>query len=366
MGSRGTDIEPQDQGDHDGSGEPRGVADGRLSAPAAVAYAVLFLSLAIGTVPRLLTITREAIGLRRLAYKERRARVNGELYIAVREIASTMAPQEPVAVVQHPAPKNTGLAMLADYYFYPRRVKLYSTSRAYEADKSPARPVTIGYIDIAGSPVLRRSTYAEIRAHEIGSEFVVHSLVPDHVAQSFIVPMMASGEGPPPDVYTTEGVAENSGPSEAHVTFEMFPSGSRADVVLQPGERRTWNDAAYQLFGSVDVGWMRVTADHPIRSQFWFVNRGRSSAAVLQAVDRVSENATTLAAPERGKLWIVNPNDRALSFTFNGERRGAGALTLTGIPASGTVRVEGDGPLFAYVSWRDKNGDTHFVWPEKR
>ena len=335
-------------------------------APAAVAYAVLFLSLAIETVPRLLMITREAIGLRRLPYRERRARVDGGLYVAVRNVASTMAPQEPVAVVLHPAPKNIGLAMFADYYLYPRTVKLYFTRAMYNGDRSPARPAAIAYIDIAGAPVVRRSTYAEIRAREIGNEFVVRSLVPDRSAQSFIVPMIASGDGPAPDVYTTEGVVENGGPGETHVAFEMFPSRRRVDVVMQPGEHRTWNDAAYQLFGSLDAGWLRVTADRPIRSQFWFVNHGRASATALQAVDHISENATTLVSPEGGKLWIVNPSDRALSFAVNGERRAAGALTLTGIPASGTIHVEGDGPLFAYVSWRDKDGDTHFVWPEKR
>jgi hypothetical protein len=329
----------------------------------AVAYATLFLSLGFTTLRGLVAMTGVALSLQRLPYRQRRESVDGSLYVATRSVRATVSDQELLALVLNPDPKNIGLAILADYYLYPHPAKLYFLRSSYDADKSPTRPIAIVYVDVAHSPELRRATYAQIRATEIGETFVVRDLSPNAEGSSFIIPLVASADGPSPDVYTTEGVVENDGVVAARVEFEMFPSRLTAETTLQPRQRLSWNDVLGKLFGADGVGWMSVHAERPIRCQFWFVNRGRKQATALATFASGTLRASVLA-PRGAKLWILNPNERDFWITVNGERRGVPFFSLTGEPATGTMNVSSELPIVAYASWRDSSGRTLFRWPE--
>jgi len=94
------------------------------------------------------------------------------------------------------------------------------------------------------------------------------SALPSRTASGGRVPIVASGDAPAPDTYTTEALIENPFARPARIGFELFPSRRRAEITLAAGENRTWNDLVYQLFGSLDVGWLRVQSDAPVRCGF--------------------------------------------------------------------------------------------------
>jgi hypothetical protein len=363
MTARRPGAEPEGEEHHAGREQPHSLDKRRLIV--AVAYAALFVSLAFTTLRGLVAMTGRAFSLQQLPYRQRRTIVNGSLYVATRAVRATVSDQQPLALIVNPDSKNIGLAILADYYLYPHPVKLYFRRSIYDADKSPTRPVAIAYVDIAHSPELRRATYAQIRATELGESFVVRDLAPNAEAESFIVPLVASADGPPPDVYTTEGVVENDGVLATRVAFEMFPSRRRREITLQPRQRLRWNDVLGQLFGADGVGWMSVHAERPIRFQFWFVNQGRKQATALAPFASGTQRASVIA-PRGAKLWILNPNERDFWITVNGERRGVPFFSLTGEPAFGTMNVSSELPIVPYVSWRDSTGRTLFRWPENQ
>jgi hypothetical protein len=331
-----------------------------------VAYVLVFLSLAVSTVPRLTSMTREAIVLRQLSYKQRRSRVIGPLYDGIASVRASLRSGEPVAIVLNPAPRNIGEGLFAGYYLYPRRTKLYFSRAAYNQDASPSRPAAIAYVDTRASAEVRRLSYAEVRAEEIGNDFVIRDARPNAESTSFIVPIVASSDGPAPDVYTTEGVIVNEAGVPSHIAFELFPSHRRTEATLGAGERRTWNDAVYQLFGVNEVGWMRVVADGKVRFQFWFVNHGRRSAASLPPIEHAAARHICLASPPESKLWIVNPNERDVAVSANATNRTVPPMSIVSVPASGETCVESEMPIIAFASWREKGGATNFAWPDKQ
>lgn len=336
----------------------------KLIAP--LAYAVLLVSFAVTTLPQLVRLSMEAARLRGLPYEERRLRVGEQgFYSAVMQVRSTLAGDEPLALILNPDRRNIGLATFADYYLYPRRVQLYFSRAAYYADMRSGRPQAIAYMQYGHDPVLRRASYEQIRAEEIGHTFVARPLTPSQDGTSFIVPVVASGDGPAPDVYTSEAVITNPNAIEARVTFEMLPSRVRADVRLRPGETREWNDLVYQLFATMSVGWMRIHADAPIRIGVWFVNRGIRSATPLPAVDRAETRSASFDVPRGGNLWVVNPADSAVTITINGRTHRVDGLAYSRLDVSGTLRVESADPVFAFASWRDAAGRTLFAWPNR-
>jgi hypothetical protein len=328
-----------------------------------IVWGVLFLSFAGTTGPRLVEMTREAASLRGFSYRERRSRVaDGVLYASVRQVLSTIGPDEPLAIILHPHRHNFGLAMFANYYLYRHRATLYYSRAAYNMDRRPGRPAAIAYVEYGHDPVVRRASYEEIRRQEIGSESIVTGLIPSQEGASFIVPIVASSDGPAPDAYTSEGVISNPNAHDVHVSLELMPARTQVDLTIAPAHSVTWNDLVDQLFGVLDVGWLRIRSDQPIRLGFWFVNRGLKSATVVPAIDRVTSSAASLSSPAPPSLWIVNTEERSLHCMVDGEPRLIPPMWQVRLPAGKRVRVEGDRPFIAFLSWRDATGKTQFAW----
>ncbi|HUP43920.1 MAG TPA: hypothetical protein VM779_00250 [Thermoanaerobaculia bacterium] len=319
-----------------------------------IAFAALFLSLARFTVPGIATAVREAIELRPLPVEERRVEMFGPFYEGVMKAAATLSPDEPIAFL---VGDDFGTGLFMNFYLFPRRTALYADVDSYRAGQdAPER------IILAGGEV-RFIAYAEARAAEMGTSHVAAPLEPSaETAMQFDIPLVSSGDGPIRDRYTTEAVMVNAGDQEATVTIRMNPAGRVATVTLAPGEMRTWNDLVYQLFSTLDAGWLRVQADQPLRSRFWFVNRAVPDADVLPH----ATFARSFRIPHRAgsRIWLLNPHDRRLPIRLGEGEHFLDPRTLVPIEWPVDLVVTSEAELYVYQSWRDASGATYFHWPE--
>ena len=178
------------------------------------------------------------------------------------------------------------------------------------------------------------------------------------------MPLVSSGDGPPPDSYATEAVMENSGPAAASVTMTMYPAGRVATITLEPGEHRRWNDLVYQLYSVMDAGWLRVESDQPLRTRFWFVNRAARDADALETARffRVAR----VEVPVGGRLWVLNPHDRELPVLLNEGQHKLPPRSLIPLEWVGAAEMRADDDWYAFVSWQDSAGRNYFRWVEAR
>lgn len=321
------------------------------------AFAVLFLSLAWTTAPRLIEVMREAAGLAGSSPEQRRERVFAPFYASVKRIDEIIPKDEPLALVLGQT-ADTGTALFFNYYAFPRRTKLYYGLEPYRVE--PNGPRRIVRIDGRRSAEARLMAYDAVRAEEIGRDHVVRDFVLSEPARDFVVPIVSSGDGPAPDTYTTEGVLQNAGESTARVTLRINPSGREAQVELQPRERRVWNDIVYQLFGALDVGWMDIHSDQPLLASFYFVSRPSRDADRLQFARFFTQ--ARIDVPTGGRLWVLNPHDRELPVRLNeGEHRLPPRSLIPLVWVGGAELIAQD-EWYAFVSWRDRGGKTYFRW----
>lgn len=317
-----------------------------------IVFAVVFLSFAWTSVPRLVKLARQAAYLRNFSIEERRLRVIGPYYESVARLRSSL-PDEPVALVLRNA-EDISAALFFNYYTYPRRTVIFKSLAAYRAAKErPGRLVRV-------TDDLQEMTYGQIRDEGIGKGLVAKVNLPTDTMQRAIVPFVGSVDGPPPDVYTTEAAIENTSNARVRVRFELFPWKRTAEVVLEPRQRLTWNDFIYQVFDLREQGWLRFTADAPVRARFWFVNRGRRDAVELPFARVVQRHE--FDAPPGSKLWIINPNDAPLILSINGAGHIVKPMEWAWHPVSGRLAVDGQSPFVAFVSSRDDNKRSHFEW----
>lgn len=333
-----------------------------MSAARRIAFVALFLSLAWHTAPRLIEGARVAFDLRGLSADERRARVIGPFYESVQRIVKSTPPGEPLAVITDARP-DLDAALFFVYYAFPRTVVIYKALDLYRMDER--RPKTTVRIDLARSPEARLMPYAEIRAEQIGGRHIVYApSAGEEESRSFAVPLVSSGDGPAPDVYTTEVAMENGGASPARVTATIHPSGRRTVIDLAPGEKRTWADFVWQAFGSMEVGWLEVQSDAPVRARFWFVNRGRRDADVLRWVKWF--RSAKLIVPARGRLWVINPHESELAVRLNGAEHRLPPRAVIPLEWVGGADIASEREWYAFVTWRDAEQNTRFEWPEGR
>jgi hypothetical protein len=319
-----------------------------------IAYAVLFLSLARFTVPGIAAAVAEAIDLWPLKVEERRAKMFGPFYESVKRIDAAVPDEErlPVLVGRDPGP-----ALFANYYLYPQRTRFYPGFLYLRPERGKFRKL----VRIEGEAELL--TYEEARAAEMGRSHVApHLDVPAESATTFVVPVAASGDGRPPDVWTTEAVIVNSSAETAALKFRLEPSNREAAVRLEPGEKRSWNDLVYQLFGVLDSGWVHIESDRPVRARFWFANRALREADPVP----LARFAKSFSFPHHpgSRIWLLNPHDRKISIRLNGGEHSLDPHNLVAIEWPHPLRVESEDELFVYQSWRDGADATHFRWPE--
>jgi hypothetical protein len=327
-----------------------------------LAFVAVFVSLAWTTAPGLIEGSRRAFELRGRSPDERRAAVIGPFYTSVRDILQKSGPNEPLAVVTDSGP-DLDAALFFAFYAYPRLVRIYGTLDSYRMD--PKRPKTTVRIDLSRTAEARLLPYEEIRAEWIASKPIVYapSAGSDDLRE-LVLPLVTSGEGPAPDVYTTEAAMENAGPVPARVTFTIHPSERSAAIELKPGQRRTWTDFVWETFGTMEVGWLEMKSDQPVRARFWFVNRGRRDADVMQPA-RWFRRAV-FNVPAGGRLWVVNPHDRELPVRLNEGRHKLPPRAVIPLEWVGRAELFADDDWYAFVTWRDAELNTRFQWPEQR
>ena len=306
------------------------------------ALAVLAISLAWFTVPRFRKVAVEG--------------GDHQLRDAAHDLEKVVPPGVPLALVAR-SQTDIEAAVLLNYYLYPRRTKLYTDPAQYHADANA--PKTIARVDTVRG--IRLLTYPELRNDWIGSEYVTAKLEPSpEPAGEFLVPLVASIDGAGPDSFTTEAVIENPSDQPVTVRLQFFPTRTTETVQLGPRERRTWNDLLYQLFDLSDRGWLRLQSDAPVHAGFWFVNRGRKQSVALAFPAPVAE--ATFDAPSDSRLWFVNPHDRKLTVTVNGQSTTVDPLAWGSVTAAGATVVVPERPIVIFLSSPDAEGKTAFRW----
>lgn len=327
-----------------------------------IAIAILLASVILPALPLLLRQVRRAEELRPLPWSARRERMMGDFYRSAVRIDREMPRDEPLAIVLGSRKDpDYDAALFFDYYVYPRRTRIYENLGAYRASPGdPDRPRRIVHIDTARSTAARVMSYEEIREEEMaGAPIVRGATLSGGGNASFFVPIIVSLDGPPPDSYTTEGILEAD--RDATVTMTFLPSRERKEIALRAGERRAFHDVVHQCFGRMDAGWLEVQATAPVRAAFWFVNRGAGKASPLPLLGAPVKPPLSLRGS--GKLWLLNPGDGDVEARVNGAPQHLGPRALVSLPAAPENAIEATGPLYAFLSERQPDGDTRFVWP---
>jgi hypothetical protein len=280
-----------------------------------ILFFVLLACAAGSSLPRLVTLLREARELRPLHDKLRRDRTLGPFYASVKNLGG----HEPLALIAPDA--NDDAAIFANYYLYPRRTTIFRGIDDYRANTgNPKRPASI----VRAGATLERTTYAALRDEALrGQPRLAPKLQLSPPLQRFMLPVAVSTDGPPPDRYLTEGAIANGG-APARVTLTFEPFGITKTIDFAPNERREFYDFVYQNFGVLEQGWVRAEATPPVSAAFAFVDRGRADVSPIPLI-----TAPAQLPPER-------------------------------IPAGAKVWRAGD---FTFASTRDANGRTHFIWP---
>lgn len=296
---------------------------------------LVFVSLAWTSVPSLWQLAREASSLAPLSRAARRVRVNGTVVEDVKRIKRALPPDEPVALIG-----RIDDAVIANDYGYPWRTRHYRTLDEYRAMAGqPGRPKTIVALEDSGA---RLATYAELRDAKLRGARLVHDPELNPAPLRFVIPLAGSVDGLPPDTYVTEADFANDADVPAHLRLTMMPEHKVAATSIPPHGRAGYYDLVYQLFGAMEVRWVLVESDQPLRAGVWFVNRGRGQVVPLPFVTKAAAGALT--CPSDGcKAWILNLE------------RG----TMESRPFRGAIEVKGE--VFAFATTTEP--PTRFVWP---
>jgi len=295
------------------------------------AFIIVFASLVFTTLPALVRLPR--------------ARSTGTLVADVDRIKRAVPPSEPLALVTK---KDFDAALFAQYYLYPRRTKIYAGFEKYRNADVATRPQTIVACDYDNAHL---TSFAEMRAAEIGSTRVMHGDLEPAPRGMFIVPFVASLEGPVNDRY----VIEADFVSDAPVTMTLMPFGITKTV---PG-RSSFHDLVYEVFKRTDAGWLRVACDQPLRAAVWLVNRGRNEGVRIPLV--TAARAGTIRCPTNDcVLRLVNFSDRAAIAHVNDAQVTVPPNGMHSQPLNGEANVTGDN-IYAFAGTR--GGKMEIAWP---
>jgi hypothetical protein len=98
-----------------------------------------------------------------------------------------------------------------------------------------------------------------------------------------------------------------------------------------------------------------------LRGAFYFANRGRADATLLPN----AREATAIAPGalyRDTKLFIINPKDTRATAILNGESIPLDPHAFISKPVESLPVVSGD--VYAFVTTRELNGRTNFLWPQ--
>ena len=323
-----------------------------------VVGALLFLTLGVTTLPRLVTLVDHARTLSALPYEARRERQMGSWYASIAALRRALPASEPVALVS--PPRDTEAAVFANYYLFPIRTRLFAGRDNYrDSTPDPTRPKTIVYVT---SERAERTTYDVLRDRDLGSgRRVVQVPKLSDPATTFVLPLAASLDGAAPDTYVTEATLVNASSTVASVRATFWPKGIGRTITVMPGATASYYDFVHQLFGVMDRGWIRIDSSQPLRAAFYFANRGRDDAALLPNA------AGAMTVVEGGplyrdtKLFVVNPNDTSVTAVIAGASIPIDPHAFVSWPIAKVPLISGN--VYAFVTTRQLNGRTDFLWP---
>lgn len=323
-----------------------------------IACALLFLSLAATTLPGLVMLVDEARTLLPLPYDARRERQMGPWYASVKALRRELPLREPVALVA--ASRDIDSAVFANYYLYPIRTRLFVGRNSYRnAANDPALPKTIVAVT---SDRVERTTYDVLRDRDLrAGRPVVAAPQLGEPLTTFILPIVASLDGPAPETFVIEATITNPNPVPVQVRLTFWPKGMVRTTTIAPGATVAYYDLVHQLFGVLDRGWMRVDASRPLRAAFYFANRGHGDATLLPNV--TSAPADIAAAPlhRDTKLFVINPKETPVTAVVAGESIVFEPHAFVSFPITKVPHVTGN--VYAFVATRELNGRTDFLWP---
>jgi len=324
-----------------------------------IAAALLFVSLAASTLPRLIALVNDARTLLPLPYEARRERQMGPWYVSIEKLRRELPPNEPVALIT--TRRDIDSAAFANYYLFPRHTKLFIGRNSYRnAAYDPTKPKTIA---VATGNHVERITYDGLRDRELRSGTrVVSAPELSEPSTTFVLPLAASLDGPPPGTFVIEATLANPNPVPAEVRVTFWPKGLRRTIVIPPRTTTTYYDFVYQLFAIMNSGWMRVESSQPLRAAFYFANRGRGDATLMP---NAAADATRIApAPlhRDTKLFVINPKETRATVILNGESIPLDPHAFLSRPIETLPAVSGN--VYAFVTTRELNGRTDFVWPQ--
>ena len=336
-----------------------------------VLCALLFLSLAATTLPRLVARTREALTLLPMPYESRRERQMGAWYSSVQSLRKTLPKKEPVALVL--GIRDTEAAIFANYYLYPIRTRLFAGRNDYrDAAPDPTRPKTIVAVT---SEKAERTSYEALRDRDLrAGHRVVATPQLSEPATSFVLPIAASLDGAAPETFVIEAtLVDQNGPAphsplterlprtnEVRITF--WPRGENRTLRLEAGDSVSYYDLVYQLFGVMESGWIQVESRLPLRAAFYFVNRGRADATRLPNVQHFATHIPPAPLHRDAKLFLLNPGNSIAVTTVGAETIPIMPHAIVTKPISTIPAVSGN--VFAFVTTRELNARTDFYWPE--
>lgn len=327
----------------------------------------LLLSLAVSTLPRLFLLTREAVELRPLSYEARRERQMGPWYTSIQTLRRTLPKKESVALIA--APRDTEAGVFANYYLYPIRTRLFSGRNAFRnAAPDPTRPNAIVAVTASHAEV---TTYDALRDRDLrAGQRVVRAPKLSEPLYSFVLPIAASIEGPAPETFVIEATltdarsnqtaSDASTPNKILVT--LWPKNDSREVQLAPGATVTYYDLVHQLFGAMESGWIRIGSSHPLRAAFYFVNRGRGDATLLPNAQAVAAQIAAAPLFRDSKLFLLNTSDVPVMTTTGAESISLPPHAIISRPITSIPPVHGN--VYAFITTRELNGKTDFLWPQ--
>jgi hypothetical protein len=325
-----------------------------------IAGALLFLSLAAATLPRLIALVENARTLMPLSYEGRRERQMGPWYASVQKLRRELPPDEPVALIT--ASRDIDSAVFANYYLFPIHTKLYIGRNNYRnAANDPALPKSIVY---AAADHVERTTYDAIRDRDLrAGKRVVSAPILSEPAAIFILPIAASLDGPSPETYVIEATLANPNPAPAGIRVTFWPKGIERTITIAPGTTASYYDLVHQLFGILDRGWLEIDSSQPLRAGFYFANRGYGDATLLPNATSAATNIAAAPLYRDTKLFVINPSNRLATVVIDGKSIPISPRALVSWPIAAVPRISGG--VYAYVTTRELNGRTDFLWPAK-
>jgi hypothetical protein len=323
------------------------------------AAALLFVSLAVSTLPRLVAIVNNARTLLPLPYEARRERQMGPWYASVEKLRAELPKKEQVALIA--PPRDLDAAVFANYYLYPIRTRIFGGRNAYRnAAPDQTRPAVIVAVNAAGA---ERTEYDILRGRDLAAgRRIVAAPELSAPTTAFVVPLAASLDGPSPDTFLIEATLVNPGDAPAAVRVTFWPRGLVRTVIIPPRDTRTYYDFLYQLFGIMNRGWMGVESSQPIQTAFYFANRGRGDATLLPKA--VTATTAIVPAPlhRDTKLFVLNPKETRAAVILDGESISLDPHAFISRSIESLPVIGGD--VYAFVTTRELNGRTDFLWPQ--